>query len=146
MSSRLFQEIREQRGLAYSVYSWASTYDDSGSAGIYAGTAPARAGELLEVVDDEVAKLVASGVTENELGVAKGFIEGSLVLGLEDSGSRGARLGIAETVRGEVTPLSEHLARIDAVTEADVARVAAQVLRGPRALAVVGPGDLDHLS
>ena len=81
MSSRLFQEVREERGLCYSVYSWASTYADAGTAGVYAGTAPARVGELLEVVDDEIAKIVASGVSEAELAVAKGFIEGSLRVG-----------------------------------------------------------------
>jgi predicted Zn-dependent peptidase len=138
MSSRLFQEVREERGLAYSVYSWASTYDDSGSAGIYAGTAPARAGELLEVVDDEVAKLVASGVTENELGVAKGFIEGSLVLGLEDSASRMARLGRSLMARDEVVTVDDQLERIRAVTADDVGAVAARVYGGGRALAVIG--------
>jgi predicted Zn-dependent peptidase len=138
MSSRLFQEVREQRGLAYSVYSWASTYDDSGSAGIYAGTAPARAGELLEVVDDEVAKLVASGVSENELGVAKGFIEGSLLLGLEDSASRMARLGRSLMARNEIVTIDDQLARIRAVTGDDVGSVAARVYGGGRSLAVIG--------
>ena len=138
MSSRLFQEVREQRGLAYSVYSWASTYDDSGSAGIYAGTAPARAGELLEVVDDEVAKLVASGVTESELGVAKGFIEGSLLLGLEDSASRMARLGRSLMARDEIVTVDEQLARIRAVTADDVGAVAGRVYGGARSLAVIG--------
>ncbi|MBN2622643.1 MAG: insulinase family protein [Acidimicrobiales bacterium] len=141
MSSRLFQEIREQRGLCYSVYSWASAYADAGSAGIYAGTAPARVGELLSVVDDEVAKLVASGVTEGELTVAKGFIEGSLLLGLEDSGSRMARLGRSLMARDEVVPVDEQLARIQAVTADDVMAVAARVFGGPRALAVVGHVD-----
>jgi predicted Zn-dependent peptidase len=141
MSSRLFQEVREERGLAYSVYSWASTYDDSGSAGIYAGTAPARAAELLEVVDDEVAKLVASGVTENELGVAKGFIEGSLVLGLEDSASRMARLGRSLMARNEIVTVDDQLARIRAVTGDDVGAVAARVYGGDRSLAVVGRVD-----
>jgi predicted Zn-dependent peptidase len=141
MSSRLFQEVREERGLAYSVYSWASTYDDSGSAGIYAGTAPARAGELLEVVDDEVAKLVASGVTENELGVAKGFIEGSLVLGLEDSASRMARLGRSLMARDEIVTVDDQLTRIRAVTADDVGAVAARVYGGGRALAVIGRVD-----
>ncbi|HET6836268.1 MAG TPA: pitrilysin family protein [Acidimicrobiales bacterium] len=141
MSSRLFQEVREQRGLAYSVYSWASTYDDSGSAGIYAGTAPARAGELLEVVDDEVAKLVASGVTESELGVAKGFIEGSLVLGLEDSASRMARLGRTLMARDEIVTVDDQLARIRAVTADDVGAVAARVYGGDRSLAVIGRVD-----
>jgi predicted Zn-dependent peptidase len=138
MSSRLFQEVREERGLAYSVYSWASTYDDSGSAGIYAGTAPARAGELLEVIDDEVAKLVASGVTEGELGVAKGFIEGSLVLGLEDSASRMARLGRSLMARDEIVTVDDQLARIRAVTADDVAAIAARVYGGERSLAVIG--------
>jgi predicted Zn-dependent peptidase len=141
MSSRLFQEVREERGLAYSVYSWASTYDDSGSAGIYAGTAPARAAELLEVVDDEVAKLVASGVTENELGVAKGFIEGSLVLGLEDSASRMARLGRSLMARNEIVTVDDQLARIRAVTGDDVGAVAGRVYGGDRALAVIGQID-----
>jgi predicted Zn-dependent peptidase len=138
MSSRLFQEVREERGLAYSVYSWASTYDDSGSAGIYAGTAPARAGELLEVIDDEVAKLVASGVTEGELGVAKGFIEGSLVLGLEDSASRMARLGRSLMARDEIVTVDDQLARIRAVTADDVGAIAARVYGGERSLAVIG--------
>jgi len=145
MSSRLFQEVREQRGLCYSVYSWASTYADAGSAGIYAGTAPARLGELLEVVDDEVAKLVATGVTEGELAVAKGCIEGSLLLGLEDSGSRMARLGRSLMARDEIVPVDDQLDHIRAVTTDDVAAVAARVFGSPRALAIVGHVDDDIL-
>jgi predicted Zn-dependent peptidase len=141
MSSRLFQEVREERGLCYSVYSWASTYADAGCAGIYAGTAPSRVGELLSVVDDEVAKLVASGVTESELAVAKGFIEGSLVLGLEDSGSRMARLGRSLMARDEIVTVDDQLARIRAVTADDVAAVASRVFGSPRALALVGHVD-----
>ncbi|HEX5366336.1 MAG TPA: pitrilysin family protein [Acidimicrobiales bacterium] len=141
MASRLFQQVREQRGLCYSVYSWTSTYGDAGDAGIYAGTAPSRVGELLEVVDAEVAALVASGVTEAELDVAKGFIEGSMVLGLEDSGARMARLGRELTARGEVVPLADQLARIRAVTAEDVAAVVARVFDGSRSLAVVGHVD-----
>jgi predicted Zn-dependent peptidase len=141
MSSRLFQQVREERGLCYSVYSWASTYGDAGTAGIYAGTGPSRVGELLQVVDDEVAKLVATGVTEGELDVAKGYIEGSTVLGLEDSGSRMARLGRSLMARGEVVPVDEQLARIHAVTADDVAAVASRVFGSPRALAVVGHVD-----
>jgi predicted Zn-dependent peptidase len=141
MSSRLFQQVREERGLCYSVYSWASTYADAGSAGVYAGTAPARVAELLSVVDDEVAKLVASGVTENELGVAKGFIEGSLVLGLEDSASRMARLGRSLIARNEIVTVDDQLARIRAVTGDDVGAVAARVYGGDRSLAVIGRVD-----
>ena len=146
MSSRLFQEVREQRGLCYSVYSWASTYQDSGCAGVYAGTAPSRVGELLSVIDDELAKLVASGVTEGELAVAKGCIEGSLVLGLEDSGSRMARLGRSLMARDEITTVDEQLDRINAVTTDDVAAVAARVFGSPRSLAVVGHVDESVLS
>ena len=141
MSSRLFQQVREERGLCYSVYSWASTYYDAGSAGVYAGTAPTRVAELLSVIDDEVAKLVASGVTEGELAVAKGYIEGSLVLGLEDSGSRMARIGRSLMARDQVVPVDEQIARIRAVTADDVAAVAARVYDSPRALAVVGHVD-----
>ena len=141
MSSRLFQQVREERGLCYSVYSWASTYQDAGCAGIYAGTAPSRVGELLSVIDDEVAKLVASGVTESEMAVAKGFIEGSLVLGLEDSGSRMARLGRSLMARDEIVTVEQQLARVEAVTADDVAAVAARVFGGSRSLAVVGHVD-----
>jgi predicted Zn-dependent peptidase len=141
MASRLFQQVREERGLCYSVYSWASTYADAGTAGIYAGTAPSRLPEVLSVIDDEVAKLVASGVTEGELAVAKGFVEGSLVLGLEDSGSRMARLGRSLMARDEIVTVEDQLARIRAVTADQVAAVAARVFGGPRALAVIGHVD-----
>ena len=103
--------------------------------------APSRVAELLAVVDDEVAKLVASGVTESELDVAKGYIEGSMVLGLEDSGSRMARLGRSLMARDEIVPLDEQLARIRAVTADDVAAVAARVFGSARSLAVVGHVD-----
>jgi predicted Zn-dependent peptidase len=141
MSSRLFQEVREERGLCYSVYSWASAYADSGTAGIYAGTAPSRVGELVSVIDDEIDKLVAAGVTEGELAVAKGFIEGSLVLGLEDSASRMARLGRGLMARDEILPLDQQLERIRAVTTTDVAEVAARVFGGRRSAALIGPVD-----
>jgi predicted Zn-dependent peptidase len=146
MSSRLFQEVREERGLAYSVYSWASTYADAGCAGVYAGTAPARVSELLQVIDDEVAKLVATGVTESELAVAKGYIEGSLVLGLEDSGSRMARLGRSLMARDEIVTVDDQLARIRAVSADDVAAVATRVFGSPRSLSVVGHVDASVLA
>ena len=130
MSSRLFQEVREERGLAYSVYSATSLYSDSGLLMVYAGTAPARVDEVLSVGD---------GVTDQELTVAKGSLEGSLLLGLEDSGSRMGRLGRSELSRGEVVPVDEHVARIRAVTTDDVKRVVERVLAGKRSLAIVGP-------
>jgi predicted Zn-dependent peptidase len=145
MASRLFQEVREERGLCYSVYSWASTYADAGCAGVYAGTAPSRVAELLDVVDDEIAKMAASGVSEGELAVAKGYLEGSLLLGLEDTGSRMARLGRSLMARDEVVPIEDQLVRIRAVTADDVAAVSARVFGGPRSLAVVGHVDDDVL-
>ena len=109
MSSRLFQEVREERGLCYSVYSWASTYADCRERRHLRrhGSVPRR--RAAQVVDDEVAKLVASGVTEDELAVAKGCIEGSLLLGLEDSGSRMARLGRSLMARDEIVPVDDQL-------------------------------------
>lgn len=139
MASRLFQEVREERGLCYSVYSWTSTYADSGVVGIYAATKPTRMNELLRVVEDEVAKLVASGVTQAELDMAKGYMEGALLLGSEDSGARMARLGSALVARDEVITLDEQLARFQAVTVDDLARVAEAVYGAPRSLAIIGP-------
>jgi predicted Zn-dependent peptidase len=146
MASRLFQEIREERGLCYSVYSWATTYHDSGSAGIYAGTNPTRLGEVLAVVEDQIAKLVADGVTEAELAVAKGYLEGSLVLALEDSGSRMGRLGRSLVSREELLTLDEQLTRLREVTVDDVSRVTARVFDGQRSLAVIGPVDAAELA
>lgn len=141
MASRLFQEVREERGLCYSVYSWATTYADSGSAGVYAGTNPARLDELLSVLDEQVAKLASGDLTEAELVVAKGYLEGSLVLALEDSGSRMGRLGRALVSRDEILSVDDQLERLRAVTVDDAARVAGKVFGGPRSLAVIGPVD-----
>ena len=145
MASRLFQEVREERGLCYSVYSWATTYQDSGSAGIYAGTNPARLEELLSVLEAQVAKLAAGDLAESELKVAKGYLQGSLVLALEDSGSRMGRLGRALVSRDEILSVDEQLARLGAVTIDDAARVATRVFASPRSLAVIGPVDESSL-
>ncbi len=139
LSSRLFQAVREERGLAYSVYSYTSLYSDSGVMAVYAGTAPSKAAEVLKVIEGELAEIVENGVTDDELAVAVGYLEGSLLLGLEDSGSRMVRLAKSLIARGEVVPVDEHVARLRAVTVDDVARVVGRVVEGPRALAVVGP-------
>jgi predicted Zn-dependent peptidase len=139
MSSRLFQEIREERGLAYTVFTSPSSYADTGVVVLYAGTAPARLAELLDVVGDVVEGLLADGITDAELETAKGYLEGATLLGLEDSGSRMARLGAGLTSRGEIIPVQEHLERTRAVTAADVARVLRRVTAGPASLSVVGP-------
>jgi predicted Zn-dependent peptidase len=145
MSSRLFQEVREERGLCYTVYSWASTAYDAGSAGIYAATNPKRLPELLDVIDDEINKLLAGGVTQAELDLAQGCLDGSLVLGLESSEARMERLGWSLVHRDAVLPIDEELARLNAVTIDDCARVAERIFAGPRSMAVIGPLDESDL-
>jgi predicted Zn-dependent peptidase len=141
MSSRLFQEIREERGLAYSVYSGSSLYTDAGVLMAYVGTAPSRAREVKELLEELVARLVADGVTEQELAVAKGYVVGSFLLNLEDSGSRMGRLGRSELLSIDRLTVDEQVARVRAVTADDVHRVLNRVLTGPRSLAAVGPFD-----
>jgi predicted Zn-dependent peptidase len=139
MASRLFQEVREERGLAYSVYSYPSAFQDTGCLTLCWGTAPKRARESLAVIDDVVEGIRADGVTESERAVAAGYLEGSLLLGLEDSGGRMGRLGRSLVQRGTITSIDEHLARLRSVTIEDVDRVLHRVLDGPRTLAAVGP-------
>jgi predicted Zn-dependent peptidase len=140
MASRLFQEVREARGLAYSVYSYTAGFDDTGTFAVYAGTAPERVHETLAVVESEFDRLRAGGVTDDELAAAKGHLVGSLAMSLETSASRMRRLGRAESVEREVPTLDELAARITRVTQADVGRVVERVLGdGARTLALVGP-------
>ena len=145
MASRLFQEVREERGLAYSVYSHPTAFGDSGYLTIYCGTAPKRAREALAVIDEVVAGLLADGITDQELAVATGYLEGSMLLGLEDSGGRMGRLGRSLMQRDRITTIEEHLARLRAVTTDDVARVLRRVLDSPRTLAAVGPFNADEI-
>lgn len=139
MSSRLFQEVRENRGLAYSVFSSPSSYSDTGSVVVYASTGAARLDELLTVVDDVLGGFVAHGITDEEHRVAVGYLEGSMLLGLEDSGSRMARLGSSLTSRNEIVPVAEHVRRIRAVTPERVRAVVQRVFAGPRIVSAVGP-------
>jgi predicted Zn-dependent peptidase len=139
MSSRLFQEVREERGLAYSVYSFRAAFADTGMLGVYAGTAPDRAGEVRGIIDDILDTMAADGPTQRELDVAKGQLRGSMRLGLEDSAARMSRIGRSQLVHGEVPSVDDVLARVDAVTLEDTAKVAARVLDGRRSLAVVAP-------
>jgi len=141
MSSRLFQEIREKRGLAYSVYSFTSQHAEVGVWGIYAGCAPAKADEVLAICADEIAKVCDSGLTKEELDRGKGQLRGSIVLGLEDPASRMTRIGKSELVYPNLEAVDEILASIDAVTLDDVRAVAGAILTKPKALAVVGPYD-----
>jgi predicted Zn-dependent peptidase len=138
-SSRLFQEVREHRGLAYSVFSFASHYADAGVVGVSVGCLPAKYDEVLAVVREELRKVAADGISEEELSRGKGQLRGGLVLGLEDSGSRMSRIGKAELVYDELLSIDEVLARVEAVTVEDVKALAAELFAQPEILAVVGP-------
>jgi predicted Zn-dependent peptidase len=141
MSSRLFQEIREKRGLAYSVYSYAAQYADSGMFGVYAGCAPGKAGEVLDLIRTELERVAESGITAEELVRGRGMVKGSYVLGLEDTSSRMSRLAKSELLHGDLMSVDELLGRVDRVTVADVGQVAADLLARKLTLAVVGPFD-----
>lgn len=146
-SSRLFQEVREERGLAYAVYSYRIQFAETGNYSIYAATAPSQVKELLDVTTKILDSLVEDGVTEAELVRAKGRFRGALVLGLEDPGSRMARLGRLELVGTEILTIDELIEHIDAVTIEDVARVAKDLLGAEsRVLTVLGPFDPSEFS
>jgi predicted Zn-dependent peptidase len=140
-SSRLFQEVRERRGLAYSIYTSYGSYASTGSLAISAGCLPNRIDEVVAVCRDQLGEVAAHGITAAELARAQGQLKGGYVLGLEDSGSRMFRIAQAELMRGEVRSMAEHLDRIDAVTLDDVRVLAAELLTAAPALAVVGPYD-----
>lgn len=141
MSSRLFQQVREQRGLAYSVYSSTTSYHDTGELSIYAGCQPERLGEVAAVTRQVLTELAEDGVSEAEVVRAKGGMRGGLVLGLEDTASRMHRIGRYELDLGQQRSLAESLAAIDAVTVRDVVELAGDLLKQPLSIAVVGPFD-----
>ncbi len=140
LSSRLFDEIRERRGLAYSVFSGASAYADTGAWSVYAGTLPEHAATVRELIGTELERLVRDGITDDELEVAVGYLTGSYELGLEDSGARMSRLGGMLVTSGTVRPVEAQLARWEAVTHDDVRRVIDRVYGAAPPLTVtVGP-------
>jgi predicted Zn-dependent peptidase len=139
MSSRLFQEVRERRGLAYQVYSSVASYADTGTLSVYAGAHPGRLGDLAGVLRTVLDDVAANGLTDAEVARGKGQLRGGLVLGLEDSGSRMSRIGKGELNYADHLTVEETLSRIDAVTAEDVADLAAELLRRPLATSVVGP-------
>jgi predicted Zn-dependent peptidase len=141
MASRLFQEVREKRGLAYSVYSYRMAFVETGLLAVYAGTAPGRADEVLAIVNAELDRIVDDGgISDDELLRAKGHLKGSLALSLEDSSGRMNRLGRSELTTGEVQSVDDVVAQIDVVTDDDIRRVIERVLAPRhRVLAVVGP-------
>jgi len=141
MSSRLFQEIREKRGYAYSVYSFASSYSDAGLVGLYAGCSPKRATDVAELMLAEFRRVGVSGITDEELARARGQLSGASALALEDSDTRMSRLGRSELTLGEFSDLDETLRRIDAVDPEQVRLLAEELASRPLSLAAVGPVD-----
>ncbi|WP_338556018.1 pitrilysin family protein [Paenibacillus sp. KS-LC4] len=141
MSSRLFQEIREKRGLAYSVYSYHSSYADSGLFTLYAGTAPKQTKEVLDLTMEQLEELASRGLEDAELHRGKEQLKGSLILSLESTSSRMTRLGKNELMLGRHYTLDELLQRIDSVTMDDVRSVTERMLAAPFAVAMVGSSD-----
>jgi predicted Zn-dependent peptidase len=141
MSSRLFQEIREKRGLAYSVYSYHSSHTDSGLFTLYTGTAPKQTEEVLKVSLDIIGEMIAKGMTESELRKGKEQLKGSLILSLESTSSRMNRMGKNELMLGKHYSLDETLARIEAVEMAQIDSLIKQLFAHPFALAMVGQSD-----
>ena len=146
LSSRLFQEIRERRGLAYSVWSERVAYVDAGFLSVGLGTGPEHVAEVLDIVTEELARLGADGITERELAIANGNLRAETLLACEDSGARMSRIGAGMLLHGEVLTVDEVLARVEALTLDDVHEAARTVVAAPRTLSVVGPfdaGDFD---
>ncbi len=139
LSSRLFQQIRESRGLAYSVYSTVDTFSDSGALSIYAGCLPEHFSEVVQVTADVLEQLARDGITESEVRIAKGSLRGGLVLGLEDSSSRMHRIGRSELNYGEQRSVESALALIESVTLEEVNAVARRLLNRCYGAAVLGP-------
>ncbi len=139
LSSRLFQEVRESRGLAYSIYSALDTFADSGALSVYAACLPERFAEVMQVTADVLESVARDGISEAECRIAKGSLRGGLVLGLEDSSSRMSRLGRNELNYGRQRSIEESLRRIDEVTVDEVNAVAHRLLGQRYGAAVLGP-------
>jgi predicted Zn-dependent peptidase len=141
-SSRLFQEIREKRGLAYSVYSFASQYSDAGQIGFYVGTREENLVECMEIVARELADVAAGNVRAGELERAQENLKGRMLLSLESTANRMSRLGKSLVTGTELLSLDELVARIEAVTGNEVAELAADLLRLDRLSAAgIGPSE-----
>ncbi|MGY4100642.1 M16 family metallopeptidase [Nocardia sp. R16R-3T] len=139
LSSRLFQCIREERGLAYSVYSSVDTFADTGAFSVYIGCQPENLGKVATLARGVLEEIAANGITDAECARAKGSLRGGLVLGLEDSASRMNRIGRSELSYGNHRSVSETLTRIDAVTTDQVSAIARTLLARPFAASVAGP-------
>jgi predicted Zn-dependent peptidase len=145
MSSRLFREIREERGLAYAVYGFKMAYADAGAWGVYIGTTPNQVDTVMNVIREELAKVVDEGISAEELERAKGSMRGGLALALEDPNSRMVRLGRDELVGMPHLSVDERLAKLEAVTLEDVQSIAGDLFTGQRMIGAVGPFAEDEL-
>jgi predicted Zn-dependent peptidase len=145
MSSRLFREIREKRGLAYAVHAFRSPFADTGSSAVYVGTTPDQTAEVLKLVRVEFDKMMDTGITADELERARGHVQGSLAISLEDADSRMNRLGRNEITGLEHLSVDEIVARVDAVTLDDVIEVSRAAYSGPYVLGATGPFQVDDL-
>ncbi|HET6966571.1 MAG TPA: pitrilysin family protein [Acidimicrobiales bacterium] len=139
MSSRLFQTIREERGLAYSVYSYRLGFKGAGALAVYAGTSPEQSSAVLELIEAEIQRVAESGITASEFEAARGHIRGSMALGLEDSGARMGRIGHSQLVHGRVLTMDEIDERLSSLTLEKVNEVAGRWLSQPRTVVTVGP-------
>jgi predicted Zn-dependent peptidase len=143
LSSRLFQKVREERGLAYSIWSERAAYQDAGSLAIVAGTAPENVDEVLRIVAGELESLAEHGITDRELAVAKGNLRAELLLSGEDSGARMSRIGASMLLHGHVRTVDELLSCVNGVTPDEVMAEARSLAHAPRTLSAVGPFDED---
>jgi predicted Zn-dependent peptidase len=139
MSSRLFQEVREKRGLVYTVYSFGQQFQDAGMAGVYAGCSPKNLEQVTQVITDVLDEVALNGITKAELAKAKGQVSGGMVLGLEDTSSRMSRIARSEMNHGYVPSVSQVLERISSVTLDEVQALAHHLWSQERLTAVVGP-------
>ena len=145
MSSRLFREIRETRGLAYAVHSFRLPFADAGASAIYVGTTPSQSDEVLKIIREQLDLIVADGITDEELERAKGHVKGALALGLEDPNSRMNRIGRTELTGMEHLTVEETVERIAAVTPEEIRSVAALAYTAPYVIGAVGPFGADDL-
>jgi predicted Zn-dependent peptidase len=146
MSSRLFQEIREKRGLAYSVYAYSQGFSDSGLFGLYVGCLPGKVDTVLEVCREQLGLLAADGLADEEIARGKGQVRGATVLGQEDTGARMTRIAKSELHDEPLLSIGELLDRVDAVTSGEIRDISRELLSAEQGLAIVGPfngvGDL----
>jgi predicted Zn-dependent peptidase len=143
LSSRLFQKVREERGLAYSVWSERAAYEDAGSLAVVVGTAPEHVDEVLKIVTGELELLAEHGITDRELAIAKGNLRAEMLLSGEDSGARMSRIGSSMLLHGNVRSVDDILAKLEAVGPDEVLAQAKELVASPRSLSAVGPFDED---